>query len=472
MDTFEALYERRSIRDFDPSKKIPEDIVQKILMSAAYGITSPGGHPFWKIIVVRDREIKDMLAASAKEVAMLMFGASFELFGPGHLWYMPRDTQLAVAEYTTTGELWEYPRDADVNFVPVLSKGSWMDTVTSFSDDFAMLAQFLGFAAQNMWLTGYKYGVGAGYNGMPLLDTRRREVISESLGLPLSWDLTGAFSFGYSKEPRFFGPARPPLEGVVFSEYWGNPYLRIGLRESAYERMKLPKTEIEDTIKNLNLVKSFGDEPIPQWMIEKILDTAIWGPVPENFKNWRYLLIKDRESKEFLQKLVSEKKSSPWFFNYPELQHSRFHHLPPDERLEQIEKTFDTGFGKWYTEADTLILCLSTMSSWRDQPYEGFGAVPQPMLSISTGCCIQNMMLAATALGLGVNYDALPGGDQRTREMLLEYFGIPAVSWLPLGILGVGEAGEKVELPRLPLETMVYDEYWGNPYEFSEVVFK
>ncbi|PIU56520.1 MAG: hypothetical protein COS88_02730 [Chloroflexi bacterium CG07_land_8_20_14_0_80_51_10] len=472
MDTFEAIYERRSIREFALDKKIPEEIVRRILDSAAYGMSAPGGYPFWKMLVVRDKASGDLLADSAKEVAMLMFGASFEVFGPGHMWYMPRDTQLKVAEYTTTGELWTYPRTADVNFVPFLSKGAWTDTITSFSDDLPMLAQFLGFATQNMWLVGHKYGIGAAYNGMPLLDTRRREIMSEYLGVSWSWEATGCFSFGYPEAPRFFGPARPSPEGVIFSEYWGNPYLRIGLRESDYEREEVPETEIEETIRNLNLVSSFGDKPVPPWMLEKVLDVVIWGPVPENFKNWRFVIIRDKESKEFLQKLVGEKRSCPWYFSWPELQHSRAEHLPENQRVEQMEKTLDWGFGRWYTEADILILCLSTVLSWRDQPYPGFGATPMPMFSISTGCCIQNMLLAATALGLGVNYDPLPGGDPRSRELLMEYFGIPAISWQPLGVLGLGEAGERVDLPRLPLETMVYDEYWNNPYKLTTEVSK
>ncbi len=466
METFEAIYGRRSIREFIPGKRIDEETVERIITSSAYGIADPSGFPYWKILVVRDKHSKEILADSAKEVAITMFGASFEIFGPGHLWYMPNDTRLRVAEYTTTGELWTYPKTADVNLIPCLSKGAWMDTITSFSDDFPIISQFLGFATQNMWLLAHKYGIGAAYNGMPFLDTRRREVLSEYFGLPWSWEATGCFSLGYPKAKRLFGPARAPIEGVVFSEYWGNPYIRVGLREKDYKLDKIPKTEIEDVIKNLNIVESFGEKPTPFWMIEKILDAAIWGPVPENFKNWRFIVIRDKESKKFLKELASEKKSTPWFFNWPELQYSRVSHLPEEKRLEEIEKRFEEGFGNFYEEADVLILCLSTFLAWRDQPYPGYGATPMPMFNISTGCCIQNMLIAATALGLGVNYDPTPCGDPRTRELLAEYFGIPSISFWPMGILGIGEIGKRKELKRLPIETMVYDEYWNNPFKF------
>ncbi len=464
METFEAIYGRRSIRDFEPGVKIPDEVVQRILTSAAYGLRAPGNAPLWKMLVVRDEETRNLLADSAQEVAMTLFGASFEVFGPGHLWYLEPETRLRVAEYTATGELWTYPRTADICFVPCLSKGAWMDTVTAFTDDLPLIAQFLGFATQNMWLVGHKYGIGAAYNGMPMLDGRRREVAVDHLGIPYSWDPTGCFSFGTAKAPRFFGPARPSLEGVTFAEYWGAPYIRAGLCDSDYQAEESTDTEIEETLRNLNLVQSFGDRPVAPWMLEKILDTAIWGPVPENFKNWRFIVIKDAETKCFLRSLAAEKQATPWYFAWPEVQHSRVSHLPADEQMARMEQNYETGFGSWYTEVDTLVLVLSTFMAWRDQPYPSYGATPMPMFHLSTGCCIQNMLLAATALGLGANYDVTAVGDPRTRELLTEYFGIPDISWWPMGILGLGEAGKRQEFQRLPLEGMIYEEYWNNPY--------
>jgi len=374
-----------------------------------------------------------------------------------------------VAEYTTTGELWEYPRDADVVFVPCLCRGgTWNDCTHPFTVLPDILDQFVGYPTMNMWLMGHSFGVGVGYNGMPLLDVRRRETVSESLGIPMSWEPTGAFSFGYGKTKRYFGPTRPPLEGVVFSEYWGNRRLRMGLSESRYETPKLPETHLEETIKNINFVESFQDAPIPPWMTEQVIDTAIWGPIPENFKNWRFLIVRSKAAKEFLAGIVAEREHTPWFFNWAELQYARTSGIAEEDRLEKVEEVYNRGLGKWLTQADTLIIVLSCYDQWRDQPYPGSGVGRMAMLSISTACCVQNMLIAATALGLGVNYDVLAAGDTRTREQLLEYFGIPAASWVPLGILGLGMPEEKVKAWRKPpLETLFYDSYWGNPYPFQ-----
>ena len=128
-----------------------------------------------------------------------------------------------------------------------------------------------------------------------------------------------------------------------------------------------------------------------------------------------------------------------------------------------MERELKTGYGKWIGEADTLMLIISTFFSWVDQPDSGVAAGPQPMFGISTGCCIQNMMIEATALGLGMNYDTVVTGDSRIRELVMDYLGIPN-SWVPMGILAIRKTGEEAEIKRPPLEQLFYDEYWGNPY--------
>ena len=464
MDTFDAIYRRRAIRDFNPEEKIPEKDMELILDSARHALQTPDGVLPWRLIIVNDKESKELVSACAKEVAQTMFGASFETFGPGHLWYLPRDVQIRVAEYTATGELWQYPRDADVVIVPVLSTGGWTDSVVPFTDDVELVSQYLGFASQNMWLVATSLGIGGGFNAMPFMDIRRRELEQELFGIPDSWQALGAFAFGYAKAPRYYGPTRPPLEGCTHLEYWGNPYIRKAFSNEGYEEITLPRTDLIGCIRNLNVVNSFKPGAVAWWKIEKIIDAAMWGPVPENFKQWRFLIIRDSESKALIQKMIDEKKCCPWSFNYPELQISRAYDAPESEKLEKVEEKFTKGYGDWIKGADTLIIVFSSFTNWRDQPYPALGANPNPNRNVSVGCCTQNMMIAATALGLGFNYDVTAVADRRTRQMLIEHFGVPGVSWLPQGILALGQPEEKAEAKKIPpLKNLIYDEVWGNP---------
>ena len=104
-DTFQCIYERRSTRTFIKGKKIPDDVLGKILDSARYAPTTPTGDYPWRLLVVRDQDTKLLIANCAQEITRVVFGGSYEMFSE-HLWYMPRDTRLRVAEYTTSGELW------------------------------------------------------------------------------------------------------------------------------------------------------------------------------------------------------------------------------------------------------------------------------------------------------------------------------------------------------------------------------
>ena len=470
MDVFQAIYERRSIRVFDTKKHIPEDVLVKILNASRYSLRIPTGEYPFRFVVVNDHETREMIALSAKEVSSMLFGASFEMFGQGHLWYLPEDTRLKVAEYTTTGELWTYPRTADLVLVPVYTRNAWVDTITNISEQADVFMQFLGMATQNMWLVAYKYGVGSAYNGMPLVDVRRRELVATQLGLPWSWEPTGALCFGYAEGKRYYGPARTGLEEVVFKETWGVPYERIAFRDSAYGPMEFPEKDVEKVIENLNLVDSFAEGDFPEWKLEKILDCAMWGPFPENFKNWRFLIVKDQESKDFIKGLVAEKIHAPWIHNWGEFLYSRMGHVEEDARLEEVEKLLSEGLGNWISGADTLILVLTTVFNWRDQPYPAIAANCCHMFTISTGCAVQNMMIGATVLDLGFNYDIWSCGDDRSASMLMDYFGVPQVTWIPLGVLGLGRPGKKsqpVSRRRL-LDSIFYQGVWGAESKYEE----
>ena len=466
MDIFEAIYERRSIRVFDPTKKIPDNVKREILDAARYAPVSPDLMPQWRLLLlVEDKKVKELLGESAAETARIMFGCAFEVFSQ-HLWYMPEDTKLRVAEYTTTGELWKYPRDADMVVLPAWSRNAWTETILTFTPHYGLLGVYLGFALQNMWLIAASHGVGAAFNGMPLLDIRKREVFYEHLGIPVSWETPGAFCFGYPPAIRFFGPARPQLEGVVFSEYWGNPYEKVAFRKEKYETFSPPSKDVWDVIKSQCQYVTFSEgEKIDDLYIEKILDSAIWGPVPENYKHWRFVIVKDKESKEFIRKISADRIYRPLFSNVPEVLWSRLWYIEPEKRLEKIEREIERGYGKWFTDADTLIIVLCPRSlSWVDQPYTGL-AFGHYAIHVATGCCIQNMMLAATALGLGINWDPIPYGEGRLEELFKEYFGLPE-TWDVVGVLSLGWPGEKAEEPpRPPLEEVVFKEYWGNPYK-------
>lgn len=66
MDVLKALGERRSVRKFDPSQQVAEEIVQELL-DAARLAPSWQNLQCWRFIVIRDQEKKKQLAESLHE---------------------------------------------------------------------------------------------------------------------------------------------------------------------------------------------------------------------------------------------------------------------------------------------------------------------------------------------------------------------------------------------------------------------
>ena len=115
-------------------------------------------------------------------------------------------------------------------------------------------------------------------------------------------------------------------------------------------------------------------------------------------------------------------------------------------------------------------MVVTTVFNWRDQPYPGMSSNACHMFAISTGCVVQNMIVGATALGLGVNYDIWSCSDERTTTVLMDNFGIPQSTWVPLGVLGLGIPGKRAErIPqRRSLDSLFYEGVWGVESDYEE----
>ncbi len=64
MDIFELIRARRSIRSFDPSKPVSDEMLRKILEAGTWA-PSAGNTQCWRFFVVRDERIKRRLASEA-----------------------------------------------------------------------------------------------------------------------------------------------------------------------------------------------------------------------------------------------------------------------------------------------------------------------------------------------------------------------------------------------------------------------
>lgn len=216
----------------------------------------------------------------------------------------------------------------------------------------------------------------------------------------------------------------------------------------------MKQTFSEDEINNLyRIIESrrdvrsgFKTEPVPEWLLKKVLNAAHHAPSVGFMQPWNFILIDDSEQKTRVKKAFQEarKKEADLFSGDKRA-------LYDSLKLEGIE------------EAPLNIL----VSCQRDRGGEsGLGRSIQDDMDIfSTVCAVQNLWLAARAEGIGVGWVSII-----EKQALKDIFKLPEnvepVAYLCAGF--VEEFAEKPELEkagweqRLELEGLIYKNSWGK----------
>lgn len=70
MDTFDAIYQRRSVKHFDPNHQMPEADLTKLLEAAIQAPTS-FNIQHWRFVVVKDPELRKQIRANGNDQAQM-----------------------------------------------------------------------------------------------------------------------------------------------------------------------------------------------------------------------------------------------------------------------------------------------------------------------------------------------------------------------------------------------------------------
>lgn len=200
------------------------------------------------------------------------------------------------------------------------------------------------------------------------------------------------------------------------------------------------------TIYSTRALRRFGPRPVPDEVLFQVLDAAIRAPSGQNAQDWRFLIITSPETKTKLQEWALE-----GWGHY----RARFGNdaaidaLPRSQRLSlrSVEH-----LAHHLAEAPALVLVLG-LSGRHSTP--GGSAFP----------AVQNLLLAARALGLGGSIFNLPLGH---REELHRLLGIPennqVYCLIPLGY----PADRQGPVRRKPVADVVFDNRFGQRWAFAE----
>lgn len=189
-------------------------------------------------------------------------------------------------------------------------------------------------------------------------------------------------------------------------------------------------------------VRALKPDPVPRELIVEVLDAARWAPSAHNAQPWRFVVI----TSDAVKRELATKMAEAWRQD-----------LASDGVPEQQIKELTGASVRRFTSAPVLVLACLTMESMHSYLDERRREAEHIMAVQSVAAAIQNMLLAAHALGLGACWFCAPLFCPDVVRSVLKLPG----DLEPQALIALGfPAEEPRPPPRKPLSEVVRWERW------------
>ncbi len=197
--------------------------------------------------------------------------------------------------------------------------------------------------------------------------------------------------------------------------------------------MKSPKLSAEEKL--LNLIKSrrsirrYRKKRLTLAEVDRILDCAIYAPSAHNAQPWRFFCVNDEDKKESLIKGMAERFRA-------DLEKDR---VPQSTINQKIERSI-----RLFSQAPAVIIACIAMAGMDKYPDPSRQQAEMIMATQSLAAAIENLLLAAKALGLGACWYCAPLFCPDTVRGILE---LPH-DYTPQALITIGHAAEDPPVPQ------------------------
>ena len=199
----------------------------------------------------------------------------------------------------------------------------------------------------------------------------------------------------------------------------------------------MPEISLFDAIHAQRAIRRFKPDPVPQAVIERVLNAAIRAPSGSNNQPWSFVIVKDKETK---------KRIAEWYLGVWENVYTKQDGRASGQVASSAEYLS-------YHLAETPVLIFPC--------YRGETGKLSPSQAGSIYPAAQNIMLAALALGLGTVITTFHLHHEEKVKALL---GIPddvqTACLIPMGYPAEGEhfGGSR----RKPIQELTHYDHWGQ----------
>jgi coenzyme F420-0:L-glutamate ligase/coenzyme F420-1:gamma-L-glutamate ligase len=189
-------------------------------------------------------------------------------------------------------------------------------------------------------------------------------------------------------------------------------------------------------IRNRRAIRRYEDRPIPEKLIERLLEVAIWAPSAHNRQPWRFAVLRSLETKNKLAKAMGEK-----------LRQDR---LSDGDSPGEIEQDVARSYRR-ITGAPVVILFFLSMADMDKYPDKRRNEAERQMAVQSVAMAVQNLWLMASAEGLGACWLCAPLFVPCLVQKTLDLPG----DWQAQGLLTLGWPTEDRRKDRRPWNEIV-----------------
>lgn len=195
--------------------------------------------------------------------------------------------------------------------------------------------------------------------------------------------------------------------------------------------------EFFEIIRGRRSVRAFRPDPLSRAQIEQILEAGRWAPSPHGRQPWRFVVIESAEAKERLADAMGAEWRRQLALDGQDTATIELRHRKSQERI---------------IGAPCIVVPCLYLEDLDNYPDAERQAAETTMAVQSLGCAVQNMLLAAYALGLDGGWMCAPLFCQPTVRAAL---GL-AETLHPHALITFGYAAKDPQRrPRRPLDELV-----------------
>lgn len=196
--------------------------------------------------------------------------------------------------------------------------------------------------------------------------------------------------------------------------------------------------DLFSVIRSQRAQRAFTDEPVPDEVVERVLEAATFAPSAENTQPWVFIVVRDADARA----RIGELNRRAWEGGGREFSRPR---LTP-EVFAKVEAGATGGIA----DAPVLVVVCGDTSR-----------CVEAVLEASVWPSVQNLLLAAHALGLGASLTTITtvfGDELRALLALPDHVR-------PLAVVPLGWPAKQLRPPRrAPVAEKTFRERYGQPW--------